>query len=109
MEGVVPPAPPLASSPRIVLTTDNGLLCAYDPKVMRDWVKKARAWVYDVKDNDYGKLDPVQKGKIAVWPLGGKGARDTARVCTGELPAAWQPYEKGKVAGVGLVLESGQL
>ena len=114
MEGVVPQAATApaagkpASSPRIGLATDNALLCAYDPKVMKDWVKKSRAWVYDVKDNDYAKLDPVRTGKIVVWPLGGKGGRYTARVCA-ELPADWQPFEKGKVAGFGLVLESGQL
>jgi hypothetical protein len=104
MEGVVP-----ASSPRILLATDVALLCAYDPKVMKDWVKKSRSWVYEVKDNDYAKLDPVRSGQIAVWPLGGKGGRYTARVCTGDLPAAWLPFVKGSVAGFGLALESGQL
>lgn len=115
MEGVVPPAPETpvapapATSPPIALATDNALLCAYDPRVMKDWVKVSRDWVYGVKDNGYGRLEPVKTGHIAVWPLGGKGGRYTARVLAGELPEAWRPYEKGTVAGLGLVLESGQL
>src|SRR5947209_2364745 len=101
MEGV-------ASKP-IVLATDLALLCAYDPFVMKDCVRKSRGWVYEVKDNDYGKLDTVRSGRIAVWPLGGKGGRYTARVVRGELPAEWRPYEKGVVAGFGVVVEHGQL
>jgi hypothetical protein len=108
MEGVAPQAA-VTLSPRITLETNNALLTVYDPKLMKDWVKKSRAWVYDVKDNDYGKLDPVRAGLIAVWPLGGKGGRYTARVCAGELPADWKPYEKGQVAGLGVVVESAHL
>ena len=52
-------------SSRISVATDMTLLCAYDPKGMKDFVRKSRAWVYDVKDNDYGKLDPVKSGRIA--------------------------------------------
>src|SRR5262249_32108451 len=109
MEGVAPNAQLAPSSPRIALATDNALLAAYDPKVMKDWVKKSREWVYGVKDNHYARLEPVKAAHIAVWPLGGKGGRYTARVCQNELPEAWRAYEKGKVAGFGLVLESGQL
>ena len=102
MEGVV-------TSPRISFATDLALFTTYDPAVMKDWIRKSRGWVYEVKDNDFGKLEPVRAGRIAVWPLGGKGGRYTARVLHGELPEPWRVYEKGKVTGFGLRVESGQI
>ena len=98
------------ASPPIVLRTDVALLCAYDPRVMKDWVRTPRSsWVYAVKDNDFGRLDPVRDGKIAVWPLGGKGGRYTARVVAGELPPEWKAYEKGSVAGGVVTVETDHL
>jgi hypothetical protein len=85
------------------------LLCAYDPKGMKDFVRKSRAWVYEVKDNDYGKLDPVKSGRIAVWPLGGRGGRYDLKVVQGALPEGWKPFEKGSVKGFGVVVEGESL
>ncbi|HZU99999.1 MAG TPA: hypothetical protein VFF73_25010 [Planctomycetota bacterium] len=97
------------ASPRIAVATDLSILCAYDPKGMKDFVRKSRAWVYEVKDNDYGKLDPVKTGKIAVWPLGGKGGRYELKLLQGSYPEAWKPFEKGHVAGMGVVVEDERL
>src|SRR3954467_8094544 len=98
--------PPMEGpSPRIYVATDQSLLCAYDPKGMKDFVRKSRSWVYDVKDNDYGKLDHVKSGRIAVWPLGGKGGKYALKVVPGSLPEDWKPFEKGVVDGYGLVIE----
>ncbi len=97
------------TSPRISVATDLAILCAYDPKGMKDFVRKSRAWVYEVKDNDYGKLDPVKAGRIAVWPLGGRGGRYALKVVHGALPEEWKPFEKGHVAGYGVVIEDEKL
>src|SRR5262249_24091883 len=85
------------------------LLCAYDPKGMKDFVRKSRAWVYDVKDNEYGKLDPVKSGRIAVWPLGGRGGRYALKVVHGAFPEEWKPFEKGGVPGYGVGIEDEKL
>jgi hypothetical protein len=98
-----------ARSPRIAFATDMTLLCAYDPKGMSGFVRKSRAWVYDVKDNDYGKLDPVKMGRIAVWPLGGRGGRYGLKVLQGALPDDWKPFVKGTVPGYGVVVEDEKL
>ncbi|MEZ0228633.1 MAG: hypothetical protein ACAI25_08410 [Planctomycetota bacterium] len=92
-------------SPRISVATDLSLLCAYDPKGMKDFVRKSRAWVYDVKDNDFGKLEHIQSGRIAVWPLGGRGGRYALKVIQGAVPEEWKPFEKGHVSGYGVVIE----
>src|SRR5271170_4597722 len=97
------------TSPRFSLATDMALLCAYDPKGMKDFVRKSRAWVYDVKDNDYGKLEPIKSGRIAVWPLGGRGGRYELKVVQGSFPEEWKPYAKGSVPGYGVVVEDEKL
>src|SRR5579859_4000938 len=102
---VIDSSPPMDGQPsqRFYVTTDLSLLCAFDPKGMKDFVRRPRAWVYEVKDNDYGKLEPVKSGRIAVWPLGGRGGRYAVKVAQGALPEDWKPFVKGFVSGYGLV------
>jgi hypothetical protein len=100
----------MSGSDRVGLTTDNALLVLYDPKVMRHRVRAPHSWwQVAVKDGDFAKIEDVRQGKIAIWPIGGKSARYTARVRKGELTETESKFVKGSVAGLGVLVESSQL
>lgn len=95
---------------RIVFSTDNAIVVLYDPKGMKHRVRAARSWWdHAVKDGDYAKIQEVREGKIAIWPLGGKGGRYAARIRVGALTDQERAYDKGSVKGLGVVVESGQV
>lgn len=82
------PDAPLGGTVRI--STDHTLIALFDPVPLRDYVKERRAWW---ESDPFGNAER-QEGRLAIWPLGGRGGFYRVRLGT-ELNETERAYDRG--------------
>ena len=92
----------------VPFSTDAAVLAAFDPKALTHRIRHPSTWwrkqsVVDVTE--------VEEGRIALWPLGEEGLFAVRLGLEAEAPLAddERALVRGEVAGLGVVVESGDL
>ncbi len=81
------------------IATDIALIALFDPELLKEHVKEPRRWW---EADPYGTPER-QDGRMALWPLGGRGGLYRVRLGTA-LTDAEQPYDRGAGAPAPLVV-----
>lgn len=81
------------------IATDIALVALFDPELLREHVKESRRWW---EADPFGTPER-QDGRLALWPLGGRGGLYRVRL-GGALTEAEAPYDRGAAAPAPLVV-----
>lgn len=81
------------------IATDIALVALFDPDHLKEHAKEPRRWW---EADPFGTPER-QDGRMALWPLGGRGGLYRVRLGT-ELTEAEQPYDRGAAAPAPLVV-----
>lgn len=81
------------------IDTDIALIALFDPDLLREHVKEPRRWW---EADPFGTAER-QDGRMALWPLGGRGGLYRVRLGA-ELSELERPYDRGAAAPAPLVV-----
>lgn len=81
------------------IATDIALIALFDPDLLKERVKEPRRWW---EADPFGTAER-QDGRMALWPLGGRGGLYRVRLGTA-LTDIEQPYDRGAAAPAPLVV-----
>jgi hypothetical protein len=92
----------------VVFSTDLASLAAFDPRALAHRIRHPSSWWRRPSPLE---VDEVRDGRAAIWPIGGEGTFATRLALASEAPLSDEEkaLERGHVAGLGLVVESGDV
>lgn len=92
----------------VSFSTDLASLAAFDPRALAHRIRTASSWWRKPSPLD---VEEVRDGRASIWPIGDEGTFAVRVALASDAPLSddEKALERGKVEGLGLVVESGDV